>query len=127
MEIKTVKIVEVQEWDDLVQETYQRPYNFQQQDGCKERGLVYISIPAEIADYKNDAIVEVVNGSEMGVSFKAWLERDPEEPMKDEEDPTRWLELFWERNFYPSVNMIINDLHERGLLDAGELAIDIDW
>ncbi|MCV6900900.1 hypothetical protein OE165_28100, partial [Escherichia coli] len=67
------------DWNDLVEKTYGRVYCFQQQDGgCKDRGLSYITIPSEAYDdFENDTIPEVVNGDEMGVSFKAWLERDP--------------------------------------------------
>jgi hypothetical protein len=35
--------------------------------------------------------------------------------------------MWWERNFYPDVQMIANDLHAKGLLDAGEYVINIDW
>jgi len=35
--------------------------------------------------------------------------------------------MWWERNFYPDVEMIANDLHKRGILEAGEYVIDIDW
>ncbi len=50
--------------------------------------------------------------------------------MKDEpeRENSKWeLELFWGRNFYPDVSMIIDDLYERGLLEAGDFSIDIDW
>lgn len=62
----------------------------------------------------------------MGVSFKSWLERDPEQkiPSKNSYDGTH---LWWSRNFYPDVSMIINDLHSKGLLEAGKYVIDIDW
>ena len=39
-----------------------------------------------------------------------------------------WLiDLWWKRNFYPDIEMVANDLHAKGLLEAGEYAIDIDW
>jgi hypothetical protein len=101
------------------------PYNFQQQGGCKERQRVYLTVPSEEYDYKNDAIPEEVNGDEMGVSFKAWLARDPNQPLDTGDEWER--ELFWERNFYPDVSMVANDLHARGLLPAGEYTIDIVW
>jgi hypothetical protein len=84
----------------------------------------------------------------MGVSFKAWLERDPnaslnpsdkeligspyywgeteDDKIKYKED-TGHINMFWERNFYPNLDMIINDLHSKGLIEAGEYEIDIDW
>lgn len=146
MKIKSVNVIDVHDWDQLVIDTYEKPYSFQQQDDCKDRGHEYISVPAPQEDYENNTLPEIINGEEMGVSFKAWLERDPNAPLNPtdeelaecnyfyrEEDKIKWCEseshinMFYERNFYPHVNMIINDLHARGLLPAGEYMIDIDW
>lgn len=131
---KQVTMINVSDWDTLVWKTYGRVYSFQQQDGCKERGMEEITVPMQHPwDYENDTIPEKVNGDEMGVSFKAWLERDPKQKLNSEDEwvPDRsdaWgLSLFWERNFYPSVDMIANDLHAKGLLPAGKYAINIDW
>lgn len=150
MEIKTKKFIDVSDWDNLVQKTYDKIYSFQQQDGCKPRGIHHIEVPMKNPyDYENDTIPEIFNsGEHYGVSFKAWLARDPEAVLnptdeqlnnsnyywgKTEKDAKRWKEskshitLFWQRNFYPSVDMIINDLHKKGLLEEGEYVIDIDW
>lgn len=127
---KTKQIIDVSDFDDLVQKTYGRIYSFQQQDGCKDRGVEYFTVPVEYPeDYENDVIPEEVNGEEMGVSFKAWLDRDPNQKLNtdDEWDRENGLSLFWERNFYPHVDMILNDLHAKGLIEAGEYGIDIDW
>jgi hypothetical protein len=110
----------------LVTETYGRPYDLQQQDGCMERGSIDVSVPEDPDDYERTAIPEVVNGEEMGVSFAAWLARDPKAPVGDRAD-TYAIGLFWERNFYPHLSMVLNDLHTRGLLEAGEYSIVIDW
>lgn len=71
-----VKFVEVQDWDKLVESVYKRPYSFQQQYGCQERGIYRFStddiIPvSEMQDYYSNEIPEEVNGEEMGVSFEA--------------------------------------------------------
>lgn len=117
LEYELVKFVNVGDWDNLVQETYGRPYNFQQQDGCKERQVIDITVPTYEEDYED---------SDKGVSFKTWLERDPNEPIPNEE--YRWQrDLFWERDFYPNISMLINDLYSKGLLEEGEYKIDIDW
>lgn len=115
------KIIYSLDWDKFVSAIYEKPYCFQQQDGCKSRGIVPVNQPE---DFEDTTLPEIINGEEMGVSFKTWLECDPSEPshFKPYE-----LELWWERNFYPSLDMIINDLHERGLLDAGDYVIEIDW
>lgn len=129
LKARSEQVIDVGDWDALVIETYQRPYNFQQQDGCKERQRVYISIPDEAYDFHNTSVPEVVNGDEMGVSFKAWLDRDPKQKLNTDDEWNRehGLSLYWERNFYPDVQMIANDLHAKGLIEAGDYVIDIDW
>lgn len=120
-------IIEVSDWDKLVSETYGRTYSFQQQDDCKSRGIEYLTVPCEHPeDYENDSLPEEVNGEEMGVSFAAWLARDPKE-WANPNAPSYEIDMFWERNFYPHVEMIVNDLHAKGLLPAGEYGINIDW
>lgn len=129
LKFTNIRMVEVSDWDELVKDTYKRPYNFQQQDDCKPRGVHHLTIPGLAVDYENDSVPEVVNHPDMGVSFKAWLERDPTK-LLDNDDPYNDLHslvLWWERNFYPDVQMIANDLHARGLIEAGEYAINIDW
>lgn len=124
-----VSMIKVNDWDKFVEETYNRPYSFQQQDGCKSRGIHPLTVPEEDPyDFEKDTIPEEVNGNTMGVSFKAWLARNPTQKLSSKNDQFDWLRrLFWERNFYPDVNMIANDLYNKGLLDAGEYIINIDW
>jgi hypothetical protein len=122
----TEQVIDVSDWDALVEKTYGRPYDFQQQDGCKERQRVKIEIPTDGYDFENDSVPEMINGSEMGVSFAAWLARDPKE-WHGTPSYSNFLDLFWGRNFYPSVEMVANDLYEKGLIPAGKYTIDIDW
>lgn len=124
--MRNVTIISVQEFDNLVQKTYGKIYSYQQQDDCKDRGTEYVDVPAEPEDYQNDFVGYEINKSEMGVSFKAWLERDPKQliPGQSYDGQTA---LWWSRHFYPHVSMIVNDLHSKGLLPAGELGINIDW
>jgi hypothetical protein len=129
LKYQNTKIIDSDDLDDLVVQTYGRPYCFQQQEGCQSRGSVSITIPTEWNDdFENDAIPEVVNGKEMGVSFKAWLERDPKQALPGEDDQDSCsLELFWIRNFYPGLQTVCNDLHAKGLIEAGKYEIKIDW
>ena len=62
----------------------------------------------------------------MGVSFSAWLARDPLEWRGSIKD-SRYLNLFWERNFYPSLQIVANDLYSHGLVPSGVFEICIDW
>lgn len=123
---RTEQVIDVGDWDSLVESTYGRRYSFQQQDGCKERQRVKITIPDEAYDYENDSVPEEINGEDMGVSFEAWLARDPKEWNGALEDK-RFLDLFWGRNFYPDVQMIANSLYRMELIEAGTYTIDIDW
>jgi hypothetical protein len=124
VKIQTKQMIEVSDWDRLVTKTYGKVYSFQQQDDCKDRGIHRLTVPSPAEDYENDTVPEVINGSEMGVSFAAWLARDP----KEWKGAARHdADLFWERNFYPDVQMIANDLHAKGLLPEGEYCINIDW
>lgn len=125
-----MKWVDVSDWDQLVTETYKRPYQFQQQEGCQDRGVVNLVVsknPKEPPyDYERDSIPESSNTNKMGVSFKAWLERDPQKPLSEQEYDFE-LEFWWTRNFYPSIDMIAADLLKRDLLEEGEYKIVIDW
>lgn len=126
LKIRKASVIDVQEWDALVINTYGKPYRFQQQDGCKSRGTYELTIPCDYAeDFPNNTIPEIVNGNEMGVSFEAWKARDPKEWNGKEYD---WaVDLWWDRNFYPSIEIVANDLYKRGLIEAGNYIINIDW
>lgn len=132
--MKQINYFELQEWDELVEQTYGRTYSFQQQDGCKERGIFKFRLPDEDGpnDYEKDSIPEIVNGDEMGVSFQAWLERDPQQLLTTETNHSldlqeSFLRMWWERHFYPDVSMIIDDMYKKGILPAGDYVISIDW
>lgn len=130
LKYKNVKTIDNADWDNFVRETYGKPYCFQQQNGCQERGLFYITIPSDFTedDDMNDSIPEIVNGNEMGVKFKVWLERDPNQKLEIYKNtPEGGIILFWERNFYPDIYTVANDLHSKGLIEAGDYVINIDW
>lgn len=117
------RIVSDSDFDALVEKTYGKKYCFQQQEGCRDRCQYSFSVPEKYAeDYDNDEIEIRVNGDEMGVSFKAWLAQ--EENFYVDEFSDR---LFWERNFYPSFEVLVNDLYEKGLIEAGDYILDVDW
>lgn len=123
-----INLIEVDDWNKLVKETYSRDYNLQQQNGCMERQIINLTIPSDDTNDKemNEKIPEEVNGDIMGVKFSTWLARDPKQLLK--KDRESWsLNLFWERNFYPDLQTVANDLHAQGLVEAGKYIINIDW
>ena len=126
MKIRAEKVIDVSDWDYAVEKAYGRPYSFQQQEGCRCRGVFRISVPDEANDYEKDAVPEIVNHDEMGVSFSAWLKRNPKTPLASGKGNFS-LRLWWIRNFYPDVQMVANDLCAKGLLEKGDYTIDIDW
>lgn len=130
--IKNVQMIDVNDWDDLVRSTYNRPYCFQQQDGCKERGIYTLVVPTskiDVEEFENEQIPEEVNGEIMGVTFAAWIARNPEQSLnsKDQFDREHGLKWFYLRNFYPSIESVAFDLYKKGLLPSGEYIINIDW
>lgn len=122
------RIIEVHDWDALVRKTYGKPYNFQQQDGCQERGTSTLDVPSEETyDHEmNDSIPDIVNGEKMGVKFAVWLARNPKK-WNGKKGDERFVDMFWQRNFYPDLQTVANDLYEKGLIEAGEYTINIDW
>ena len=132
MKVQTKKVIEVSDWDALVTETYGRPYCFQQQDGCMTRGTVRFTVPDARTDDAgmHDEIPEITNHDTMGVKFDKWLERDPATPLNGGAmaicDKQWAINLWWHRNFYPDLQTVANDLHAKGLLEAGDYLIDID-
>lgn len=119
-------IIALKEWDELVIDTYGKPYSFQQQDGCKPKGIFWLSIPKLASNYEHTSLPEEINGYRKGVSFATWLDRHPKAWNGKAADEL-YIDLFWNRNFYPNVQMIANDLYEKGLIEAGEYVIKIDW
>lgn len=148
--MRQINVFEVDEWNELIKSTYQKPYNLQQQEDCYDRGMITLIIPTPInkksTKYKN--IPELVNGEKMEVPLQVWLDRDPKSPLnpsdkelknspyffgKTKEDMDEYknnignIILFWHRNFYPNLQEIANDLHSKGLLTSGEYGININW
>ena len=119
-------VVACADWDELVTKTYGRPYCFQQQRGCRSPGYFTYDVPSDSNDFEQEEIDEVVNGPKQGVSFKSWLSRDPKQPLKNQKYDFE-LPMWWNRNFYPDIQIVANDLHEKGLLPAGSYSICIDW
>lgn len=130
LKIQNVKMIDVQDWDNLVQDTYGRTYSFQQQDDCQERGVVNFTVPSKYHEDEeaemHDEIPEIINGDVMGVKFEKWLERDPKQPVGGSGE--QWMiDMWWDRNFYPCFDTVVNDLYKKGLIEAGDYAINIDW
>ena len=110
----------------VVQKEYGKPYCFQQQDGCQPRGTIHLSVPAFTYDREEfNSITEAIKEDAYGVSFEDWLAADPNDPIFGEEVWER--EMTFQRNVYPRLEYLINDIHAKGLIEAGEYQILIDW
>ena len=72
LKFTTEKVVSVQDWDKLVETTYGRPYRFQQQNGCQDRGTFLLAVPSEETnDFENPTVPEEVNHPDMGLALRA--------------------------------------------------------
>lgn len=129
MNIKQVNLIEESDFSKFVQETYGRPYCFQQQDGCRSRGVFWITVPSKYAEQAekemNDCDFEDTVRDTSGVKFNIWLKQ---EVRPDIYEPEIWNERKkWHRNFYPNIDTLLNDMHSKGLIEAGSYVINIDW
>jgi len=129
MKIRTEKVIDEDEWSEFVSKTYGRPYHFQQQDGCRNRGVIGLTVPDNY-DWESEAEDDIPEDSDdeypNAVKFEKWLERDPKQPLKGQEYDWE-LSMWWQRQFYPHIETVANDLHKKGLLEAGDYLINIDW
>lgn len=124
LKTKTVQRISTIDWDMIIIETYGKPYQYHHQFGVEEGEAADIIVPFGewTWDFENAEIPFVVNCEKFGVCFKTWLNTKPEETTKYFRNDF-YNELFWTRHFYPDLSMIVNDLHARGLLEAGEYII----
>ena len=134
LKLTTKTCIDVDDWDRFVEQIYGRPYAFQQQDGCKPRGIVNFTAHSTVEESDvswveeeaHDSVAEMVNGSDMCVKFAVWLARNPKDPIPNQQYDWE-LEMFWHRNFYPPLDSVVQDLVSKGLLAPGEYTIIIDW
>lgn len=130
LETKTVNMVSDCDWDDLVMKVYCLEYCLQQQDGCRDRGVLRLEVPDNSYDDSQmpDSVPEDVHTDhECGVQFEIWKKSDPDMPLKGGQPGSNLVTTWWQRAFYPHPQAVANDLHSRGLLPAGEYLIDIQW
>lgn len=123
MKMTTKHVVTVNNWDDFVKETYQKPYCFYEQEGWREGAVFSLTVPSKDEDFKNDSIIVGERNQQMGVSFKAWLAKDVNEGFNHS---TLKDNHIWKRYFYPDVQTIANDLHSKGLIPAGNYLITLN-
>lgn len=108
------KIIDEDEFSQLVRDTYQRPYQLQQHgfdSGEPMRIGTYLEIDVPGTD-------TWLPGEH---SLEEWLEREVENP------GDKIAEIEWEREFTPDLQQLVNDLHAQGLLEAGEYLIKVEW
>lgn len=132
--MKKATIFTLDEFDELIKKEYNKTYySFQQQDGCKDRGIEFFTVPINDpddldylsmieADAKNNKLSE-----HCGVKFEEWLSRDKDFKWFTDENEQYRNELLWERNFYPHPEIIFNDLYKRNIIEAGTYGVYINW
>ena len=111
-------MIECSDFDALVKKVYGRPYCFQQQGGCLDRGVYYFDITEE------DDFIDYEDEDE--VTLEKWLARDPKEKLNEQQSDAS-LEMWWHREFYPDLDILAYDLYKKGHLEVGEYAINVDW
>lgn len=128
--VKNVMLIDSLVFDKIVESVYGKHYYFQQQNGCRYKGIDLYTVP--VMGFKEEDqelnkledLNRVVNSNTMGIYFSDWLNTDYS---TDNWNDNYHKLLWWERNFYPCPEMIINDLFDKGVLPKCELVIHIDW
>ncbi len=128
MRKRTETVIEVSEWDALVTKTYGRPYDYQQQEGGRERGEIRFKVPDVAAEkYTHKSISEMADPRVRGVVFAQWLARDLNQQFQDKNRNEYALLRWWDEVFYPDLQTLANDMHTKGVLETGDYCIDVDW
>lgn len=106
---QVVTLIDESEFSALVTKIYGRPYRFQQQGDMKCQDTIEtFSVPSE--EY----------GGWTGPSLTEWqIAPPPDGDFKEE--------LRWHRDFYPELEVVVNDLYARGLIAAGDYALHVWW
>lgn len=120
MRIEKVNLISENDFSKLAVDTYGRPYQLQQQGDCLGQDtIIRLTVPEEPMGWT-------------GPTLEEWRERplnlQPEEYTRgDWEEHTYLRDMWWEREFYPDVQVVANDFHARGLLPEGDYVIHIWW
>jgi hypothetical protein len=107
---EVVTLIWESDFSEMVSKIYGRPYRFQQQgDMMGQDTIEKFTVPA---------IEEELYGV---VPLNEW--RNAEPPHEGD-----WKEeMRWKREYYPSLEEVVNDLYKRGLIEPGNYALHIWW
>lgn len=104
-----------------VSEHYGRPYNLQQQgDMLGQESAVKLTVPdPEDGEWEGMTMPTLVQ----------WQEATPpgDHPEGGYDPNVSRENMRWEREYYPQLEAVANDLHAKGLLDAGEYILFVSW
>ena len=87
----------------------------------------HFKVPDFAKDFKSDEVPENLDKKDQtGVSFKAWLNRDPKMKLEKQKYDFE-LGMWWERNFYPNLQILANDLYKKGVIEADNYTINANY
>lgn len=128
LEFRIEKVIDSSDLDALVVATYGKPFCFQQQDDCRDRGSYQFEVKSEpdLSDeFKGKTELDCgINGEDYGVDFQTWLNTKASDFY---DGKPFYQDLWFERNFYPDMVYLLSDLCKRGLIEAGRYTIEVDW
>lgn len=80
--------------------------------------------PIPISEKDIEAYEALKNSS---ISNKSFYDPNNESNKKSREVGGLLNTLWWEREFYPDLNELLDDMLSRGLIEEGEYEMEIDW
>ena len=109
LEPRAVTLIWEKAFSSFVSQVYGRPYQLgRQSGGLPKDTTVEFTVPAQEFGWSGPSVAE-------------WLAAPPPDDSDCQET------LRWEREFHPELEAIVNDLHARELLPAGEYLLEVWW
>ena len=134
--IKSWQVIDEQEFSEMVSELYGRPYSLQQAEELGQDSIRQVDSEDEVSEEEQQAFEawrdrELNNVPNSRYEFyKELHERDPATypllPATLSEGEIGW-DTWWEREFSPPLQPLINDLCERGKLPRGRYRMHVQW
>jgi hypothetical protein len=124
LKIEDVKLIWESELSELVTKTYGRPYSLQQQDEMMAQDTILrVRVPEGLEPW-NESYDENPEGYTPLPTLARWAAT---ETPAEHRFPSYREEMWWHRNFYPCRDEVLGDLHDKGLLPAGDYVIHCWW
>lgn len=115
---ETVQVIWEHDFNKVVQSVYGKPYVFQQQGDMLLGQNGYYPFTVHSAEK-----YQQWDATEIDAELTRWLSAEPPQNAR-----AFTIQLWWERENYPDIDVILYDLaYRRGLMASGRYALHVWW